>query len=125
MKKKIVFTIFFFGIISVKNVYAALMTKTLRTTCAGTSASVTATYYTHETTRWKISSPFNFGYSGRGGYASKSARPQTSKSGAIYKCSQKVSFSSTDYNSVTRTGYSTYYWEINGKTDKWGTCYTK
>ena len=125
MKKKIVFTIFLFGIISVKNVYATPMTKTLRTTCAGTSASVTATYYTHETTRWKISSPFNFGYSGRGGYASKSARPQTSKSGAIYKCSQKVSFSSTDYNSVTRTGYSTYYWEINGKTDKWGTCYTK
>ena len=125
MKKKIVFTIFFFGIISVKNVYAALMTKTLRTTCAGTSTSVTATYYTHETTRWEISKPFNIGYSGRGGYASKSGKPQTSKSGAIYKCSQKVSFSSTDYNSVTRIGYSTYYWEINGKTDKWGTCYTK
>lgn len=43
-----------FGIISVKNVYDALMTKTLRTTCAGTSASITAIYYTHETTKWKI-----------------------------------------------------------------------
>lgn len=40
-----------FGIISVKNVYDALMTKTLRTTCAGTSASITAIYYTHETTK--------------------------------------------------------------------------
>lgn len=33
------------------------MSKTLRGTCAGTSASVTATYYTHETTRWKVGSP--------------------------------------------------------------------
>ena len=114
-----------FGIISVKNVYAASLNKTLRTTCAGTSASVTATYYTHETTRWKISNPFNIGYSVRGGYASKSGKPQTSKSGSVYKCSQRVSFSSTDYNSVTRTGYSTYYWEINGNTNKWGSCYTK
>ena len=99
--------------------------KSLRTTCAGTSASVTATYYTHETTRWKISNPFNIGYSGRGGYASKSGKPQTSKSGSVYKCSQRVGFSSTDYNSVTRTGYSTYHWEINGNTNKWGSCYTK
>ena len=126
MKKKIVFIIcFLFGIISVKNVYAASLNKSLRTTCAGTSARVTATYYTHETTRWKISNPFNIGYSGRGGYASKSGKPQTSKSGSVYKCSQRVSFSSTDYNSVTRTGYSTYYWEINGNTNKWGSCYTK
>ncbi len=66
--------------------------KSLRTTCAGTSASVTATYYTHETTRWKISNPFNIGYSGRGGYASKSGKPQTSKSGSVYKCSQRVGF---------------------------------
>lgn len=125
-EEKIVFIIcFLFGIISVKNVYAAPMTKTLRTTCAGTSASVTATYYTHETTRWEVSNLFNIGYSGRGGYASKSGKPQTSKSDTIYKCSQKVSFSSIDYNSVTRTGSSTYYWKINGKTDKWGTCYTK
>ena len=51
MKKKTVFIICcLFGIISVKNVYDALMTKTLRTTCAGTSASITAIYYTHETT---------------------------------------------------------------------------
>lgn len=65
MKKKIVFIIcFLLGIISVKNVYAASVNKSLRTTCAGTSASVTATYYTHETTRWKISNPFNIGYSG-------------------------------------------------------------
>ncbi len=36
--------------ISIQSVYAASMSKTLRGTCAGTSASVTATYYTHETT---------------------------------------------------------------------------
>lgn len=125
-EKKVLFILcFLFGIISVKNVYAASLNKTLRTTCAGTSASVTATYYTHETTRWKISNSFSIGYSGRGGYASKSVKPQTSKSANVYKCSQKVSFSSTDYNSVTRTGNSTYYWKINRNTNKWGSCYTK
>lgn len=100
------------------------MTKTLRTTCVGTSASasVTATYYTHETTRWKISNPFNIGYSGRGGYAVNSGQPQTSKANSIYKCSQKVNFSSTDYNSITKTGTKTYHWEVNGNTDKWGSC---
>ena len=49
--------------ISIQSVYAASMSKTLRGTCAGTSASVTATYYTHETTRWKVGSPTSIGYS--------------------------------------------------------------
>ena len=51
MKKK--FILLASGIacfISIQSVYAASMSKTLRGTCAGTSASVTATYYTHETT---------------------------------------------------------------------------
>ncbi len=57
----------------------ASMSKTLRGTCAGTSASVTATYYTHETTRWKVGSPTSIGYSGKGGYATKSGSPKTYK----------------------------------------------
>ncbi|MGN8643928.1 hypothetical protein [Catenibacterium mitsuokai] len=65
--------------ISIQSVYAASMSKTLRGTCAGTSASVTATYYTHETTRWKVGSPTNIGYSGKGGYATKSGSPSTYK----------------------------------------------
>lgn len=98
------------------------MTKTLCTTCVGTSASVTATYYTHETTRWKISNPFNIGYSGRGGYATLKGSPKTRQDGSIYHCSQIVTFSNTDYNSITKTDIKTYNWSVNGNTNKWGSC---
>lgn len=98
--------------ISVQSVYAASMSKTLRGTCTGTSASVTATYYTHETTRWKVGPPTSI----KGRAASKSGNPKTYKrNSSFYHCEQKVIFSSTDYNYV-------YHWSVNGATDKWSTC---
>ena len=112
--------------ISIQSVYAASMSKTLRGTCAGTSASVTATYYTHETTRWKVGSPTNIGYSGKGGYATKSGSPSTYKiKPSFYHCEQKVIFSSTDYNYVSHSGSMIYHWSVDGATDKWSTCNIK
>ena len=49
--------------ISIQSVHAASMSKTLGATCAESSAGVTATYYAHETTRWKVGSPTSIGYS--------------------------------------------------------------
>lgn len=105
--------------ISIQSVHAASMSKTLSATCAGTSAGVTATYYAHETTRWKVGSPTSIGYSVKSGYTAKSGNPKSYKKIPLFTIvNKKVNFSSTDYNYVSHSGSRIYHWFVNGTTDK-------
>lgn len=120
MKKNIsIFLIVFMITVCIGIVSAATKKKTKYATYSTTTISATATYYTHETTRWSISKPSLYKVSSKGGACSKSGTPKTSKSGNIYQVEQKFNVSATNYDYKTSNGVVSITWKYNAKSDKW------
>lgn len=119
--KNIMCFVLFFAIIfgTINIIAAAAKKKTKYATHSTTTISATATYYTHETTRWSISKPSLYKVSGKGGAASKSGSTKTSKKDSVYTAKQDYKISATDYNYNTTSDTRTITWKYNASSDKW------